>query len=383
MQINSQKSVISVYLLFYAVPRAHSISQMKSARCMMLLTTVLVLLLLPLPTHSTSAHNPSMSTNILEIFQQLKEESDAIREEAHQVRQEGYAAMSKAYEVRDAAYEIKDSTYEARRGLEALLVEAFALLKSQTTATGLYIHDIKNTLADVSSKMDGLEAKIEGIESKLDETNNKLEEDTLKITAKLDEKMAQLEEKVSAMGGEIREVKRSLDETSVRVETSITLSTSVKDRQQVWMSEVRLISLYKTVDQNNGHPGYPNPIVTDGNFVINNVGEHINTHSHTLSKATNNKLWINLGGYFKIHRVYIWNYRACCHEQLVGTHIYADEELIGAVVQNSNYHDFLIPENDPTYGSTVTLLQPLPRNIHVLEIQVWGSGPFNRDDIFV
>ena len=293
---------------------------------------VLLLFISPVVANSTiTAPNKSGGSDVQDISQELRKECADVLEEAQQVRQEAYAALSKACEV-------KDSEYSARDGLESVLVEVFALLKSQALD-----NSIKNILAAVAEKMDRLEVKME------------------EIGGKLEERTAQLEEKV---------------------ESSIALSTSVRDRQQVWMSEIRLISLYKTVDQNNGHPGYPNPIVTDGNFVINNVPDYIATHSHTKSKAADNKLWISLGGYFKIHRVYIWNYRACCLEQLVGTHVYADDRLIGTVIKSAAYHDFLIPANDPTYASTITLHQPLPKNIHVLEVQVWGNGPFNRNDVF-
>ena len=106
------------------------------------------------------------------------------------------------------------------------------------------------------------------------------------------------------------------------------------------------------------------------------------THSHTASKAPDNKLWIDLGGYFKIHRVLISNYRPCCLEQLVGTHIYGDEQLLGTVILNANYHEFKVNGKQPTYASTITLHQPLPKNIHIIEVQVWGQGPFSKDDIF-
>ena len=105
------------------------------------------------------------------------------------------------------------------------------------------------------------------------------------------------------------------------------------------------------------------------------------THQMT-NNNPNNKLNIRLGGLFRIYRVKVWNIRHCCGERLVGTRIYADHRQIGVVVQTKNLYEFNVPEEDPTYARTITLHQELAQYLHVLEVQVWGSGPFLEDDLF-
>ena len=302
-----------------------------------------------------SGESPKTSLErIMETFHEVREESVTIREEAQQIRQEGYAAISKAYQIKDEAYEVKDEAYEARSELESLLIDTFVLLKSQTTASNLYIHEIRNTLAAINKRMDSWESQLDSLDSQMQE-----------LKGTVDESQSQL---------------------SAKVESSLTLSATVNSRIKAWMSEVRLISLFKAADMNAPHPTYGPGVVTDGQFMMSHqVHSEMRTHCHsdnTGGKLRNNKLWIDLGGFFRIHRVHIWNYRNCCLDQLVGTHVYADEALLGAVIESAHYHDIMVPEGDPTYASKITLHQPLAKNIHVLEVQVWGSGPFNEDDLF-
>ena len=239
-------------------------------------------------------------------------------------------------------------------------------------------------MTGLAGKVEQLEESVSGVKQTVEDKTAELKQQGGNLADKLREDRALLEQ-------EIGKVKMSLDEVGSELKSKIdvttSLSSSIKSRQQVWMSEIRLISLYKSVDQNHPHPDYGNGVVTDGNFEYSEQphGEKRN-HCHTGprwdSKIGDSKLWINLGGYFKIHQIFVWNLRYCCLEQLVGTHVYADEELIGTVVREAKYHEFLIPEEQPTYASTITLHQPLERNIHVLEVQVWGNGPFSEDDIF-
>ena len=169
-----------------------------------------------------------------------------------------------------------------------------------------------------------------------------------------------------------------------KVSETQTTAATIKNRQQSWMSEIRLISLYKMTEENNRHPGgYDADLAVDGQFVDSSHREgSMRTYTHTLSQAHNNKIWIKLGGLFRIHKIKIWNLRHCCQERLVGSHIYADDELIGTVIEAAATYDFSVADNDPTYASTVTLHQPLAKHLHILEMQVWGSGPFQNEDKF-
>ena len=138
--------------------------------------------------------------------------------------------------------------------------------------------------------------------------------------------------------------------------------------------------------QNNRHSdgSYSANLATDGQFIFDqhNLQTSMRTYTHTSGRVPDNKLWIELGGHFKIQKITIHNLRHRNQEQLVGTHVYADDRLIGTVIASSNLLEFLIPEVDAVYASKILLHQPLAQYINVLEIQVWGSGPFLVDDLF-
>ena len=78
----------------------------------------------------------------------------------------------------------------------------------------------------------------------------------------------------------------------------------------------------------------------------------------------------------------IWNYRDCCTDQLVGTHVYADATLLGTVIRADHTFEFPVAEGQAVYAQRVLLHQPLPQHLHIMEIQVWGNGPYNQGDLF-
>ena len=103
--------------------------------------------------------------------------------------------------------------------------------------------------------------------------------------------------------------------------------------------------------------------------------------AHT-SYLADQKLWIDLGGLFRIHRVQIWNSRHCCLERFIGTHTYADERLLGVAVSSKHMYDYKVDAGDPIYARSITLHQVRVEYLQVSELQVWGSGPFAEDDKF-
>lgn len=295
---------------------------------------------------------PGREGSVVDACNALKEEAQEIRREGYSaidkadaIREQAYRVKDEAFELKDEAYDIKERAMEARSELETTLVETLALMKSQATVTNLYIQEIRKTLSSLSSRMDRLEGMIE------------------EIGQKVEDSASEVAEKVS--------------------ETQSTAAT-IKNRQQAWISEIRLISLYKMTEENNRHGGgYDSDLATDGQFTHDrHVDDSIRTYTHTGSRANNNKIWIELGGVFRIHKIKIWNLRHCCKEQIVGSHIYADDELIGTVIQALSTYDFTVSDKDPTYASRITLHQPLALHMVILELQVWGSGPFQQDDKF-
>ncbi|KAL5264850.1 hypothetical protein ACHWQZ_G005804 [Mnemiopsis leidyi] len=320
------------------------------------------------------SRRPDSLGGVVETCNTLKEEAQQIRREGYSaidkadgIREQAYRVKDQAYELKEEAYEIKESALEARSALEGTLVETLALMKSQATTTNLYIQEIRASLSSLSERLESLE---QDVGEKFAAQSDAMEEKFAAQSSALDK----LEEKV---------VSGTTEVVAKVTETQTTVAT-IKNRQQSWMSEIRLISLYKLTEENNRNPsGYDSDLITDGQFVdsLHREGS-MRTYSHTLSRAHNNKIWIALGGLFRIHKIKIWNVRQCCQDQLVGSHIYADDKLIGTVIEPVANYDFTVADNDPTYASKVTLHQPLAKHIHILEMQVWGSGPFQNEDKF-
>ena len=71
---------------------------------------------------------------------------------------------------------MKDEAYEARTGLESLLIDTFAFLKSQTTSSSLYINEIRSTLTAINNRLDSLESKMEGFEDQVEELKGSVED---------------------------------------------------------------------------------------------------------------------------------------------------------------------------------------------------------------
>ena len=291
----------------------------------------------------------------------LWDSCNEIREEAQTIRNEGYSAVNKADEIRERAYrtkeeafqlkedalEVKESVLEGRLRLETTLVETLALIRGQASATSLHIQDIKESLRSISARVENLEEQAQDRSTKLD---TKLEE-----------------------------LKEGVAESISKVE-------SVQRRQKVWLSEIRLISHFKLTEQNNRHPqGFDSDIIVDGQFLFATTTQgNMRPYSHSRSESAGNKQVIKLGGLFRIHKIKVWNTRdSCCMSRLVGLHVYADNRLVGTVIETKFTYDYLMLEEDPVYAETVTLLQPLANHLHMLEVQVWGNGPFDQSDLFV
>jgi hypothetical protein len=305
----------------------------------------------------------------------------SLKLEAQQIRREGYTAIDKADSIREQAYRVKDEAFEmketemaARSELETTLVETIALIRSQSTVTNLYIQEIRGTLSDMKNRMEKIEERIEGIEERMEKQEKKGEE---RFTT-LSDHSETIEKKMveqAAVSGSI---------ASHVIETLSTART-LKTRQEAQISEVRIISLYKVTDQNNPNPerSYESDLAVDGmmTFDRHHWGD-MRAYTHTASKATGNKLWLELGGLFRIHKIKVWNLRHCCQEQLIGAHVYADSRLIGTVIRSQGSYDFPVADEDTVHAREVTLLQPLGQHIHILELQVWGTGPYMEDDTF-
>ena len=320
---------------------------------------------------------------------------ETMRLDAIQIRKEGYAAMNRADSIREQAYRAKDEALDlkeealevretaasSRSLLESRLVETlvdtFTLIRSQTTVTNLYMSEIKSSLNSVMNKINEIEEKFttmeETVKDNFETLNGKVGELKNEVTA-LERQTAALEEQATKTTSMSEEVSQPLAAT-----------LTLKDRQQTYLSEVRLISLYKPTGQTStwSGPGHESELISDGQYIFDqHAWPSMATYSHTGINNANSKIWLELGGWFRIHKVKIWNIRHCCMERMVGSLILADTKLIGTISHAQSSYDFTMSEEDPTYARKVTLHQPREDWLHILELQVWGSGPFSEQDKF-
>lgn len=151
----------------------------------------------------------------------------------------------------------------------------------------------------------------------------------------------------------------------------------------VMRSEVRLISQQKLTWQNSTHAGrYFSDFAVDGVYRMSNDDGGINPISHTDDNhiGPNNMVIIDLGALFKIHTVKLWKrINPCCDRRNIGLLIYADDTLIGAT-SAAPYLDNLRVNGD-VYASKIYVKQPKSDTVNFLEIQVFGTGPFGKDEI--
>ena len=347
----------------------------------MLLVCLLLLALVCSPcAGTTEVSPPDRERDEEDTCQTLKQEAQQIRREgytaidkADTIREQAYRVKDEAFELKEEAYEIKESALEAKSELETMLVETIASVRSQSTVTNLYIQEIRSTLSGMKEKMEKMEEKLEDIEGRIGEQDSRGDE---RFTA-LTKQSQTIEKKISEQAAVSSTISSHLTET-------LTTTQTVKERQEAQMSEIRLISLYKMTGQTNTHSGtYDSDLAVDGMITFDtHHWADMRTYSHTTNTSPGNKLWLSLGGLFRIHKIKIWNLRHCCQERLIGAHIYADDRLVGTVIRAQGSYDFDIGEEEAIYAKDVTLQQPLGQHLHIIELQVWGTGPYSEDDKF-
>jgi len=253
------------------------------------------------------------------------------------------------------------------------ILESLSVLRSQATANKIYLEEIRSTFKSNEERLDKME-------DRLSEMNYKLQglEATMKVSL---EKTDVVRERVELNEEIITKVQSG-------IVASRQITETIKARQNVMLSEVRLISLYKMTDQTSMHvAGHGSDLAVDGQFVFSGWKPSLPTRAvaHT-ENLPNQKISIDLGALFRIHRVKIWMSRHCpiaaCPSRFLGLRILADKKLLGVTSSHKYIYDFKVTDDDPTYANSVTLHRIEKDYLHVSEIQVWGTGPFAEDDKF-
>jgi len=161
--------------------------------------------------------------------------------------------------------------------------------------------------------------------------------------------------------------------------------TKVGSTIEVMRSEVRLISQQKLTWQNDTYPMDDPKLISeyavDGVYTASKDEWNLNPIVHSGTKQKTNMLIIDLGGLFKIHTVKVWQRvrTDCCHDQSIGVLIYADEKIIGAITEFKYIHNFEVKHQ--VYARKIYLKNTIASYITLREVQVFGSGPYHKDEL--
>jgi len=140
-------------------------------------------------------------------------------------------------------------------------------------------------------------------------------------------------------------------------------------------SEVRLISQHKLTWQNTTDGYRTADFLVDGVYT-RSKDEAINPIQHN-KLGVNQVVSIDLGGFFKIHTVKIWN-RLSYQDRGSSLIVYADKNIIGVT---SGSHDiYSVVAGDKIYARTIIIRQPNEIIINLREVQVFGSGPYEEEE---
>ena len=381
---------------------------------------------------------------------EMQEEAQKLRGQAYDLIREALVIKEEALEMREAAFNVRMEWETSIKESLALLQHQGSSTNNRLGAMNISLYNITAQLEEIEVKFskpqecleqvwlqavgnasaelkEDLERKIEwlgqdlkdNVTARLEEIEINLSKPQRNLESKLQalgnasaELLENVEGKVDVLGQDLKEtletlvtamkvhnekteaIKENIESNKdliagiqTKVEANGELTENIKSRQELMMTEVRLISLHKMSDQTSvdvhGKGGHGSALAVDGQLVSNEWSpySHVRSFAHT-SNGHNQKIWINLGALFRIYRITIWNARHGQLQRLIGVKIYADDKVVGVVAGAENIYDFKVAENDPTYAKTVTLHQERNDFVHVSEIQVWGIGPFSEDDKF-
>lgn len=148
-------------------------------------------------------------------------------------------------------------------------------------------------------------------------------------------------------------------------------------------SEVRLISHHKLAWQNSTYDNaYHVDFLMDGVYTLESSQHAGRNPMQRVGVDTNGKdsmISIDLGGFFKIHTVKLWNRLDSREDSVLGVQVYVDDRIIGSIHDVKSLYNVRV--SDGVYGNKVWMKQTLPhKHMSFIEVQVFGSGPFGTDE---
>jgi len=204
-----------------------------------------------------------------------------------------------------------------------------------------------------------------------------------KIANEMEVMKSDVRELVSEQGKKIAD---KMEGMKTDLEKVVDQLHGLKNTIDIMRSEVRLISQQKLTWQNSTHgAGWYSDFAVDGVYRMTNDEAGINPIQHTddsdQSKLKpNNMVMINLGALFKIHTVKLWKRTSgCCDHRNIGLLIYADDTLIGATSEARKLYNLSV--HGDVYAKKIYVKNPRAEAVQFLEIQVFGTGPFGKDEV--
>ena len=181
----------------------------------------------------------------------------------------------------------------------------------------------------------------------------------------------------SARDEEVKQLQSKLDSALNKLDQVLQSQESLKNRIDVMRAEVRLISQQKLTWQNTTSEERPPDFLVDGVY-LKTTDEAINPVQHN-GWGANQVVIINLGGFFKIQTIKIWNRLICCKERGSGLVVYADQTIIG--VTSGSRDLYTVTAGREVFARRITIRQPHYPHINLREVQVFGSGPYSEEEL--
>ena len=181
----------------------------------------------------------------------------------------------------------------------------------------------------------------------------------------------------SARDEDVKQLQSKLDSALNKLDQLLQSQELLRNRIDVMRAEVRLISQQKLTWQNTTASERTPDFLVDGVY-LRTTDETINPIQHN-GAGTNQVVIIDLGAFFKIQTIKIWNRLSSYKERASGLVVYADQTIIG--VTSGSRDLYTVTAGREVYARKITIRQPHYNHINLREVQVFGSGPFSEEEL--
>ena len=243
----------------------------------------------------------------------------------------------------------------------ALLEQGLKMEKFNREVTSA-LGSLKTEVGSLKEQMNGLSGTMDGLSGRMDG-----------LSGRMDGLSGLMSGRMDGLSGLM----------SGRIDGVTSAIAGVQGKLNTMRNEVRLISQQKLTWQNHTYDDiYQSDFAVDGVYsivAVNTAGGGHNPVSCS-GNQPNTMLILDLGAIFKIHSVRIWNrFDGCCKDRIRGVFVYAEDRLLGAITDTKR--QYIFESRGEVYARKIIFNQSLANYITLLEVQVFGSGPYADDEI--